>query len=194
MKKILFINNQDSFVYILVDYFAELGCEVTVEENTFSLKLLEKENFSGIVISPGPGHPKHDTGNIIPMIKKYGQKTPILGVCLGFQAIVEAFGGTVSRAKVGPVHGKISKITHDCQVIYKEIPNPLEATRYHSLEAVEEKLPKTLKITARAEDNTIMGIRHKHHPIEGVQFHPESILTRPTGINIIKNFIKNLKN
>jgi anthranilate synthase/aminodeoxychorismate synthase-like glutamine amidotransferase len=186
--RVLFINNKDSFVYILVDYVAQLGSQVVVVDNSISLEEVEKLRPDKLVISPGPGHPRRSTGNVIPIIRSH-PTIPMLGVCLGHQAIVEAFGGRVDRAPVGPMHGKTSHIYHDGRTIFRGLENPFESTRYHSLTAVPEALPEVLKVSAKAEDKTIMGVRHSEHPIEGVQFHPESILTED-GIRIIKNFLE----
>jgi anthranilate synthase/aminodeoxychorismate synthase-like glutamine amidotransferase len=187
--KILIINNKDSFVYNLVDYVSRIAqCNVTIVPNTFSLNLIEELKPDRIIISPGPGHPQQ-TGNVIPMIKKYYKRIPILGVCLGHQAIAEAFEADVKKAKVGPRHGKISNIFHDGKTIYQGIPNPFEGMRYHSLEVVEDSLPDCFEISSIADDKTIMGIRHKDAPLEGVQFHPESISTNE-GLDILKNFVK----
>ncbi|MFX1519718.1 MAG: anthranilate synthase component II [Promethearchaeota archaeon] len=186
--KILIINNKDSFVYNLVDYVSRIAqCDVTIVPNTFSLNLIEELNPTRIIISPGPGHPQQ-TGNVIPMIKRYYTRIPILGVCLGHQAIAEAFGADVKKAKVGPRHGKISNIFHDNKTIYHKIPKPFEGMRYHSLEVAKETLPDCLEISAIADDKTIMGIRHRIAPLEGVQFHPESISTKE-GLDILKNFL-----
>jgi len=198
--KILFINNNDSFVYNLVNYICQLAPEssIIIEDNTISLEKVNSLKIEKIIISPGPGHPKYDTGNVIPIILQYYDKIPILGVCLGHQAIVEAFGQLeadgdmneyVTRAKVGPMHGKISKIFHDQETIFQNIPNPLEVVRYHSLAAKSDEFPKQLSITATADDGTIMAVRHKHFTVEGVQFHPESIKMKPYGKEILKNFI-----
>ena len=151
-------------------------------------------NPDKIIISPGPGHPKYETGNVIPIIKEFYIRIPILGICLGHQTIIEAFGEDsdkeyVGRAKVGPMHGKQSKIFHDQETIFKNIPNPLQVIRYHSLAAKGDFLPHSLKITATADDGTIMAVRHKQYPVEGVQFHPESIRMKPLGIQILKNFL-----
>ena len=197
---ILFINNYDSFVYNLVNYFCQLKpeAEIIIEDNNVLLEKINQMNIDIIIISPGPGHPKYDSGNVIPIIKEYSSKIPILGICLGHQAIVEAFGQLenpnndieyVERAKVGPMHGKISKIFHDQETIFKNLPNPLMGVRYHSLTAKSEILPQELKITATADDGTIMAVRHKDYPVEGVQFHPESIRMKPYGIQILKNFL-----
>ena len=140
-----------------------------------------------IIVSPGPGHPATSTGNVIQIIRQV-RETPILGVCLGHQAIVEALGGKVVRAEVGPRHGQLSLIKHDGKGIYRGVPNPFKATRYHSLAVVGSSLPSELEISATADDGTIMGVRHKSYPVEGVQFHPESIMTK-NGDRIVRNFL-----
>ena len=195
--KILFINNYDSFVYNLVDYICQLEpeAEIIVEDNNISIENVKTLQIDRIIISPGPGHPKYDTGKVIPIIKEFYKKIPIFGVCLGHQAIIEAFGEEpdeeyIGRAKVGPMHGKQSKIFHDQETIFKDIPNPLQVIRYHSLSAKGDILPQKLKITATADDGTIMAVRHKEFPIEGVQFHPESIRMKPYGMKILKNFLE----
>ncbi len=185
--KVLLINNKDSFVYILAEYVARTGAKVVVVDNAITLDGLKEISPDRIIISPGPGHPATSTGNVIQIIQQVNN-TPILGVCLGHQAIVEALGGKVERAQVGPRHGQLSLIRHDGKGVYKEVPNPFKATRYHSLAATESALPWELEISATANDNTIMGVRHKSYPIEGVQFHPESIMTKNGG-RIIKNFL-----
>ena len=193
---ILFINNYDSFVYNLVNYICQLEpkANIIVEDNNIPVEKVEEYDAEKIIISPGPGHPKYDTGTVVPIIKKFYDKIPILGICLGHQTIVEAFGENnekeyVGRAKVGPMHGKQSKIFHDQETIFKDIPNPLQVIRYHSLAAKGDLLPHSLKITATADDGTIMSVRHKKYPVEGVQFHPESIRMKPHGMNILKNFL-----
>ncbi len=193
---ILFINNYDSFVYNLVNYFCQLApnSNIIIEDNNVSVDKVKNLNINKIIISPGPGHPKYDTGMVIPIIKEYYSKIPILGICLGHQAIAEAFGEDsnleyVGRAKVGPMHGKLSKIFHDQETIFKALPNPLMGVRYHSLAAKSDILPQELKISATADDGTIMAVRHKNYPIEGVQFHPESIKMKPNGMEILKNFL-----
>lgn len=194
---ILFINNYDSFAYNLVDYICQLEpvSNLIVEDYNITVDEVISLNPDKIVISPGPGHPKYETGNVIPIIKEFYTKVPILGICLGHQTIVEAFGEDprieyVGRAKVGPMHGKQSKVFHDQETIFKDIPNPLEVIRYHSLAAKGDILPQELKITATADDGTIMGVRHKDFPIEGVQFHPESIKMKPYGMQILKSFLE----
>ncbi len=195
--KILFINNYDSFAYNLVNYLCQLepDSNIIVEDYNISVDKVKEYSPDKIIISPGPGHPKYDTGNIIPIIKEFYRNIPILGICLGHQTIVEAFGENqdkeyVGRAKVGPMNGKPSKIFHDQETIFKDIPNPLEVIRYHSLAAKGDILPKDLKITATADDGTIMAVRHKQYPVEGVQFHPESIRMKPHGMQILKNFLE----
>ena len=195
--KILFINNYDSFVYNLVNYFSQLkpNSKIIIEDNNVPIEKVNSLNCDKIIISPGPGHPKYDTGTVIPIIKEFYPKIPILGVCVGHQAIVEAFGKDenieyVGIAKIGPMHGKESKIFHDQETIFTDIPNPLQVIRYHSLAAKGDILPKDLKITATADDGTIMGVRHKEFPVEGIQFHPESIQMKPYGMLILKNFLE----
>ncbi|MHA1734539.1 MAG: anthranilate synthase component II [Promethearchaeota archaeon] len=194
--KILFVNNLDSFVYNLVDYVCQLepDARVVVTRNDLDLDWAGTENFDRVIISPGPGHPKYDTNNVIPLIRRFGPEVPILGVCLGHQAICEAFGEDdgveyVGRSRSGPVHGKISKIFHDGEGVYRGIPNPTQVVRYHSLAAKSDFLPRDLKITAMADDGTIMGVRHRKLPVEGVQFHPESIMMKPHGMRLLRNFL-----
>jgi len=193
---ILFINNYDSFAYNLVNYICQLqpNSYIIVEDYNISVEKVKSVNPNKIIISPGPGHPKYETGNVIPIIKEFYTKIPILGICLGHQTIIEAFGEDpdkeyIGRSKVGPMHGKQSKIFHDQETIFKDIPNPLMVIRYHSLAAKSDLLPQELKITATADDGTIMGVRHKHYPVEGVQFHPESIRMKPYGMKILENFL-----
>ena len=185
---ILLIDNYDSFVYNLAQFLGELGAEIVVRRNDkISIKGIEKLNPTSIIISPGPGTPK-DSGISPEVIQHFKGKTPIMGVCLGHQTIGEVFGGKVSRAK-NILHGKTSKIYHDGKTIFKDIENPFTATRYHSLIVESENLPDCFTLSAWTEDNTVMGIRHKKYNIEGVQFHPESVLTE-VGMEILKNFIK----
>ena len=196
---ILLINNYDSFVYNLVNYVSQLqpDSKIIIEDNNIPIDRIKELSIEKIIISPGPGHPKYDTNNVIPIIKEFYSKIPILGICLGHQAIAEAFGeledGTkeyVGRAKVGPMHGKLSKIFHDQETIFKDIPNPLIGIRYHSLSIKADLISQDLKISATAADGIIMAIRHKEFPVEGVQFHPESIKMKPHGIKILKNFLE----
>ena len=187
MLKIFLIDNYDSFVYNLYQYLGELGCEISVFRNDrFSLQDLNAVRPDCIVISPGPGGPQ-DAGLSVPVIKEFSGKIPILGICLGHQSIGYAFGGKIVRAR-NIVHGKTSKITHDEKGLFVGIENPVVATRYHSLVVEEESLPREILITAKSEDGEIMGIRHISHPTEGIQFHPESIMT-PAGKDILRNFL-----
>ncbi len=184
---ILVIDNYDSFTYNLVQYFGELNQKVEVLRNDkLSIAQIRKLSPKQIVISPGPCTPK-EAGISVEVILNFYKKLPILGVCLGHQCIGYAFGANIVRAKI-LMHGKTSKIFHDRQKIFKGIPNPFRATRYHSLCIEERSLSKNFKITARADDGEIMAIEHLHLPVFGVQFHPESILT-DEGKNILQNFL-----
>ena len=184
---ILVIDNYDSFTYNLVQYLGELGAELRVVRNDAidvdGVAALAPER---IVISPGPGTPD-DAGVSLPVIRRLGEGTPILGVCLGHQAIGQAFGGTVARAKA-QMHGKTSDIRHDGRGVFAGLSNPLTATRYHSLVILPHTVPADLEVTAWAEDGEIMGVRHRRWPVEGVQFHPESILT-VEGKRLLGNFL-----
>ncbi|MFH1459281.1 MAG: aminodeoxychorismate/anthranilate synthase component II [Candidatus Omnitrophota bacterium] len=185
---ILFIDNYDSFTYNLVQYFGQLKQPLKVVRNDkISLHQLKKINPSHIVISPGPCTP-HEAGMSCAIIKEFAPSIPMLGVCLGHQCIAESFGAKIVRAKE-LMHGKTSKIFHDQKGLFTGIPNPFVATRYHSLVIKENTLPPELKITARTKDGTIMGIEHKSFALFGVQFHPESILTKE-GMALLKNFLK----
>jgi len=184
---ILVIDNYDSFTYNLVQYLGELGMETEVYRNDeITLKKIAKKSLIGIVISPGPCTPK-EAGISVEAIQELGNKVPILGVCLGHQSIGVAYGGRVVPAKK-LMHGKTSPIYHNQKGLYLGIDNPFIAGRYHSLVLDPLSLSPCLEITARTEDGTIMGVRHKEYPVEGLQFHPESILTS-SGKNILKNFI-----
>ena len=185
-NRVLVIDNYDSFVYILVQYLGELGLEPVVFRNDkLSLQDISGLDADAILISPGPGTPS-DSGVSMELIREYKDLKPIFGVCLGLQCIGEFFGGNVVRApKV--MHGKTSAISHTNQGVFSGISNPLEATRYHSLIVERESLPDSLEITAETDDGIIMGLRHKQCRIEGVQFHPESILTQE-GHSILRNF------
>lgn len=181
------VDNYDSFTYNLVQYLGELGQELKVYRNDrISLQEIDRIKPHSIVISPGPGNPDQ-AGITLDLIKEFAGKIPILGVCLGHQSIVQAFGGTIERAPL-PVHGKTSKIHHDGRTIFEGIANPFIATRYHSLIARKNDLPEVLEVNAWTEDELIMGVRHKDMFVEGIQFHPESILT-VEGKNILKNFL-----
>lgn len=184
---IILIDNYDSFTYNLVQMFQEIGENVRVCRNDqIDLTTAESLRPSAIVVSPGPGNPG-EAGVSVEMVRHFGPRIPVLGVCLGHQSIAAAFGGKVTRAE-RMMHGKTSSIFHDGQLIYEGISNPFHATRYHSLIVQREQLPDCLEISAWTEDGEIMGLRHRHYRVEGVQFHPESILTN-VGMSIIKNFI-----
>lgn len=184
---IFILDNYDSFTYNLVQGFGELGAELSVERNDrIDLEGIEKLAPSHLVISPGPCTP-HEAGISVSTVKHFAGRIPILGVCLGYQSIGVAFGGRVARAPK-LMHGKTSMIYHDGKTIFAGLPIPFEATRYHSLIVEKESLPDCLEMTAWTEEGEIMGIRHRELTIEGVQFHPESILTRE-GPRILRNFM-----
>ena len=185
---ILMLDNYDSFTYNLVQYFGELNAEMKVYRNdVLTVSQVENMRPEKIVISPGPGRPE-DAGISVEIIQKLAGKIPILGVCLGHQAIGYAYGGNIIHAKK-LMHGKTSKISHDDREIFKDVENPFEATRYHSLVIDPKTLPDVLEVTATTiDDKEIMGVRHKTFPLWGVQFHPESILTKE-GMNILRNFL-----
>ncbi len=184
---VLVIDNYDSFTYNLVQYLGELGAEVQVVRNdAVSLEDIGRLGPERLVISPGPGRPEA-AGITVACIREFGSRLPVLGVCLGHQAIGVAYGGRVVRAPE-PMHGKTSWVTHDGLGVYRGLPNPMAATRYHSLVVSPEGLPPCLEITAEAPDRTIMGLRHRNLPVEGVQFHPESVLTAE-GKRLIENFL-----
>lgn len=188
---VLVIDNYDSFVYNLAQYLGELGWEPVVYRNdAIGLVEIEKLAPSHIVISPGPCTPL-EAGVSNDVIKYFGGKIPILGVCLGHQCIGYVYGGIVGRAMV-PVHGKTSLIYHDGKSIYQGIENPFSAARYHSLVVKRENLPDCLEITAETEEGEIMGLRHKHYVVEGIQVHPESILTE-VGHRLLANFLSSTK-
>ena len=181
------IDNYDSFTYNLVHYLGELGQQIEVRRNDcLDFDFVDDLDPDMIVISPGPCTPK-EAGLSVDIIKRYVGKKPILGVCLGHQAIGYAYGANIVRAK-RLLHGKTSPIIHDGKTIFKDLPNPFEATRYHSLLVEEESLPPEFEISAWTEEGEIMGIRHKEFSVEGVQFHPESILTE-CGKDLLGNFI-----
>jgi anthranilate synthase/aminodeoxychorismate synthase-like glutamine amidotransferase len=185
---LLVIDNYDSFTYNLVQYLGELGADMKVFRNDkIDIDGIKKLSPDKILISPGPGYPK-DAGISIPVIKEFAGKLPILGVCLGHQAIGEAFGGKIVQAK-NIMHGKTSDIFHDNKGVFKGLPNPFKATRYHSLLIDRATLPAELEVTAWTKEEEIMGVRHKQYKIEGVQFHPESILTTE-GKKLLKNFLE----
>jgi anthranilate synthase/aminodeoxychorismate synthase-like glutamine amidotransferase len=185
---ILVLDNYDSFTYNLVQYLGELGATMEVARNdALTVEDVERLGPEGIVISPGPGNPD-GAGISLELIRRFHTRIPILGVCLGHQAIGQAFGGTVARAG-RQMHGKTSTITHDGRGVFRGLPAGFEATRYHSLVVLEANLPAALEISARAEDGEIMGLRHRQYPVEGVQFHPESILTKQ-GKALLGNFLE----
>lgn len=185
---LLMIDNYDSFTYNLVQYFGELGQEVQVYRNDeITLDAIRKMQPEKIVISPGPCTP-NEAGISVPVIHEFAGKIPLLGVCLGHQSIGQAFGGKIIRAKQ-LMHGKTSPIHHKNVGVFKDIPNPYTATRYHSLVIERETIPDCLEITAWTDDGEIMGVKHKTLAVEGVQFHPESILTE-YGHELLDNFLK----
>lgn len=184
---LLMIDNYDSFTYNLVQYLGELDAEVTVFRNdAISLAEVERLAPQGIVISPGPCTPK-EAGISVPLIQRFAGHLPILGVCLGHQAVAAAFGGDIIRAQ-RIMHGKTSAVYHDGHTIFAGLSNPFVATRYHSLLVARETLPAELEVSAWTAEREIMGVRHRRFPIEGVQFHPESILT-VEGKQLLKNFL-----
>ena len=187
---ILMIDNYDSFTYNLVQMIQVLGKDISVRRNNrVNIPELEMLSPAALVVSPGPGTPDH-AGISMEAIRHFGRRIPILGVCLGHQAMAAAFGGEVIRA--GRImHGKTSRIYHDGRSIYKDLPNPFPAIRYHSLLVNRNRLPEGFEISAWTERGEVMGLRHKQHPMEGVQFHPESILT-DAGMDMIKNFFRRI--
>jgi anthranilate synthase/aminodeoxychorismate synthase-like glutamine amidotransferase len=181
------VDNYDSFTYNLVQFLGQVGATVSVFRNdAIPLSHLEALQPSGLVISPGPGRPE-SAGISMEAIRHYAGKIPILGVCLGHQSIAAAFGGAIVHAQK-LMHGKTSEITADGKGIYAGINKPFTAMRYHSLVASRENLPACLQITAESDDGEIMGFRHREHPVEGIQFHPESIMT-PVGKRLLRNFV-----
>jgi anthranilate synthase/aminodeoxychorismate synthase-like glutamine amidotransferase len=184
---IFVLDNYDSFTYNLVQYLGEMGCQVEVRRNDqVTVQEVERMAPERILLSPGPCTPR-EAGISIDLIRYFAGRLPILGVCLGHQAIGEAFGGVVGSAPV-LMHGKTSAIHHDGRTIFSGLPQDFEATRYHSLVVFENTVPKDLEISARSSDGVIMGLRHRRHKVEGVQFHPESILTKP-GKQLLRNFL-----
>jgi len=185
---LLLIDNYDSFTYNLVQYFGELGADVHVHRNdALTLEQIAAWEPSEIVISPGPCTPS-EAGISVPLIQRFAGSVPILGVCLGHQAIGQAFGGRVVRA-ARVMHGKLSPIVHDGTGVFGGLPSPFTATRYHSLAIERTSLPDALEVTATADDGEIMGVRHRSYPVEGVQFHPEAILTEH-GRRLLANFLE----
>jgi anthranilate synthase/aminodeoxychorismate synthase-like glutamine amidotransferase len=185
---ILVIDNYDSFTFNLVQYLAELGAEVEVYRNDrIGVEEIAARAPRAIVISPGPGTPE-EAGITLEAIRTFAGRIPILGVCLGHQAIGHAFGGRIVRAPV-LMHGKTSMIVHDGRTIFRDLPNPFPATRYHSLVVERESVPPCLEISATSSDGVIMGVRHREFLCEGVQFHPESIMTGQAGKLLLRNFL-----
>ncbi|KJS02986.1 MAG: anthranilate synthase component II [Peptococcaceae bacterium BRH_c4a] len=189
MELLLIIDNYDSFTYNLAQYFSELGADVTVERNdALTVTDIEKISPAGLVISPGPGRPE-GAGITNDVIRRFAGSIPILGVCLGHQAIGSVYGGPVVRART-IMHGKTSMIHHDGRGVFKGIPSPFSAIRYHSLVVDPRNVPQCLEVSAWTDDGEIMGIRHSKCSVEGVQFHPESILT-DHGYQLLRNFLIN---
>lgn len=185
--RLLLVDNFDSFVYNLAQAFGALGADPIVIRNDASIDDLIALQPDALVISPGPGAPS-DAGVSVPAIEHLSGKIPVLGVCLGHQCIGEVFGGRIDRSGAGPVHGKTSSIEHDGGGVFSGISSPMVATRYHSLAIDPETFPEVLEVTARSEDGIVMGVRHRELAVEGVQFHPESVLTSE-GPRLLKNFL-----
>jgi anthranilate synthase/aminodeoxychorismate synthase-like glutamine amidotransferase len=184
---LLLIDNYDSFTWNLAQYLGELGADLCVRRNDeISLDEIDAMQPAQIVISPGPGRPE-DAGITVDVIRRFGTRTPVLGVCLGHQGIGIAFGGSVVRAPQ-LMHGKVSSVSHDGRGVFRGVSQPFTAGRYHSL-VVADPLPDTLEAAARTDDGTIMGVRHRQYPIHGVQFHPESVLTE-SGRQVLRNFLE----
>lgn len=187
---LLLLDNYDSFTYNIYQLFSDIGAQVeVVRSDKISIDGIRANGYRGIIISPGPGIPQ-DAGISEGVIRQLGGEIPILGICLGHQAIGEVFGGRVVRAGE-IVHGKASPIRHSGTGLYRDIPNPTEVARYHSLIIARENLPDVLDVTSQLDDGTIMGVRHKTLPIEGIQFHPESILT-PEGRRMMQNYLTDI--
>lgn len=189
---LLFIDNYDSFTYNIVQYFAELGQEVAVRRNDdITLEEIETLNPQYLVIGPGPCSPK-EAGISVAAMRHFAGRLPIMGVCLGHQTIGEAFGGRIVRAKT-LMHGKVSPVSHSGKGMFRGLPNPVACTRYHSLVIERDNLPDCLEITAWTDDGEIMGVRHKEYAVEGVQFHPEALLTEH-GHDMLNNFLIEFQN
>jgi anthranilate synthase/aminodeoxychorismate synthase-like glutamine amidotransferase len=186
-SRVLMIDNYDSFTYNLVQYLRILGADVLVHRNdALSIEQAIELEPSHVVISPGPGTPS-DAGISIDLIRAFAERVPVLGVCLGHQAIVEAWGGHV-RPAMSLMHGKTSRVFHDGRGVFENLPQPFEAGRYHSLAVRRDELPEDLEVSAYTEDGEVMGVRHRRLKVEGVQFHPESVLT-PHGLTILGTFL-----
>ena len=187
---LLLLDNYDSFTYNIYQLFSDIGAQVeVVRSDKISIDEIRAKDYRGVIISPGPGIPQ-DAGISEEIIRQLGGEIPILGICLGHQAIGEVFGGRVVRAGE-IVHGKASPIRHSGTGLYRDLPNPTEVARYHSLIITRESLPDVLDVTSQLDDGTIMGVRHKTLPIEGIQFHPESILT-PEGRRMMQNYLTDI--
>jgi anthranilate synthase/aminodeoxychorismate synthase-like glutamine amidotransferase len=190
--RLLLVDNFDSFVYNLAQAFGALGAEPVVVRNDATVEELVALRPDAVVISPGPGRPA-EAGVSPQAVRTFSAAgTPVLGVCLGHQCIGEVFGGHVDRAPVGPVHGKTSRISHEGAGVFAGLPSPFTATRYHSLAIDPERWPDALEVTAKSEDGTVMGTRHRELPVEGVQFHPESVLTFE-GPKLMKTFLDSVE-
>ena len=189
--RLLLVDNFDSFVFNLAQAFGALGAEPLVVRNTASVSELEELRPDALVISPGPGDPS-SAGVSCEAIGTFAGRVPVLGVCLGHQCIAQVYGATVERSEVGPVHGKTSSITHDGAGVFSGLPSPFIATRYHSLAAATGAWPDELIASAHSEDGIVMGVRHRELDVEGVQFHPESILTE-RGNDLLANFLARAK-
>ena len=185
--RLLLVDNFDSFVFNLAQAFGTLGAEPVVVRNNVPLADLQELRPDAVVISPGPGDPS-SAGVSCDAIRAFAGEVPVLGVCLGHQCIAEVYGATVHRSEVGPVHGKTSSIAHDGAGVFEGLPSPFIATRYHSLAASTGEWPRELIATAHSEDGVVMGIRHRELDVEGVQFHPESVLTE-RGDALLANFV-----
>ncbi len=188
--RVLVIDNYDSFTYNLVQYLGELGVDPLVHRHdALALDQIVEIDPDGVVISPGPGTPD-DSGLSMDVIRAFAGRRPVLGVCLGHQCIGQVFGGRIVRA-AQVMHGKTSLVRHDGKGVFAGLPDPLEATRYHSLVVDPDSVPAELEVSARTDDGTIMGLRHREYAVEGVQFHPESILT-VSGHDLLRNFLRQL--
>ncbi len=185
---ILLVDNYDSFVFNLARYVVELGFRrLVVRNDAIGLEEIEALAPTHVILSPGPCGPA-EAGISVPLIRRFGGRIPILGVCLGHQCIAAAYGGRVGRAR-RPMHGRTSPIVHDGRGIFAGLPSPLRVTRYHSLIVEDEGLPEELEVTARSPEGEIMGLAHRHHPVHGVQFHPEAVLTEH-GYDLLHNFLR----
>ena len=188
--RILLLDNYDSFTYNLYQYLCELGADVEVVRNDeITVEQIEARELDGIVISPGPSRPEN-AGVSLEVIRRFGSETPILGVCLGHQSIGMVYGGEV--VTVEPVHGKKSAVDHRGQGVFEGLPTPVEAGRYHSLAVARDSMPDVLEVTATSPDGLVMGLRHREHPVEGIQFHPESILTQD-GMAMLGTWLRSLR-